>query len=219
FGVAHRRDHLPGLVQRHGQGGLVQLQAPAVDMDHLAGGIDPQALLTDDLPVDQHSPRGDQRLAGAPRAEAGPGQHPLQPLPLRAVQVTRPAAILPGAAERPSLPVAQRHVAGRGEGAAASAGALAGRHQAAAPRAISSRASRRYALRPFVEEAKEMIGSAATEASGNLTVRLMVVWKTLSGKASTTRWQTSRAWSVRGSNIVIRMPSISRRGLIRSWTF
>lgn len=64
-----------------------------------------------------------------------------------------------------------------------------------------------------------MIGSAATEASGNFTVRLMVVWKTLSGKASTTRWQTSRACRVRGSNMVMTMPSISSRGLMRSWTF
>src|SRR5699024_7251016 len=38
-------------------------------------------------------------------------------------------------------------------------------------------------------------------------------------KASTTRWHTSRACSVRGSNMVIRMPSSSRRGLMRSCTF
>ena len=63
------------------------------------------------------------------------------------------------------------------------------------------------------------MGSAATVASGNFTVRLMTVSKTLSPKASTIRAMTSRECRVRESNIVASTPSICRRGLSRSWTF
>lgn len=61
-----------------------------------------------------------------------------------------------------------------------------------------------------------VIGSAASVASGNFTVREMTVWKTLSPKCSTTEPTTSRLWRVRPSNIVARMPSIVRPGLSRS---
>ena len=63
------------------------------------------------------------------------------------------------------------------------------------------------------------MGSAATVASGNLTVRLMTVSNTVSPNASTTLAMTSRAWRVRPSNIVARMPSIVSDGLRRSCTF
>ena len=64
-----------------------------------------------------------------------------------------------------------------------------------------------------------MIGSPATVVSGNLTVRLITVWNTLSPNASTTRSSTSRLWSVRPSYIVPTMPSTASSGLSRSVTF
>ena len=63
-----------------------------------------------------------------------------------------------------------------------------------------------------------MIGSPATVASENFTVRLMTVWKTVSPHAETRRSMTSRLWRVRPSNIVPRTPSISSLGLSRSRT-
>ena len=63
-----------------------------------------------------------------------------------------------------------------------------------------------------------VIGSPATVVSGKRTVRVTSVSKTLSPNTSTTRPRTSRAWTVRRSNIVMRMPVRCSRGLIRSRT-
>ena len=61
-----------------------------------------------------------------------------------------------------------------------------------------------------------VIGSAARDASGNFTVRLMTVWNTWSPKWSTTERTTSRLCRVRLSYMVARMPSTWSRGLSRS---
>src|SRR5699024_3992644 len=91
--------------------------------------------------------------------------------------------------------------------------------QGAPPRAMSSRARRREASEPACLGARLVIGSAATEASGNFTVRLITDSKTFSPKASVTRAMTSFECKVRESNMVARIPSISSEGLSRSWTF
>ena len=53
------------------------------------------------------------------------------------------------------------------------------------------------------------MGSPATVVSGNRTVRVITVWKTVSPKASTSRPSTSRPCSVRESYIVATIPSTS----------
>ena len=63
--------------------------------------------------------------------------------------------------------------------------------QAATPRATSSRASWRYCSAPACVGANVRIGSAATVASGNLTVRPIIVSVTWSPNASRTRSTTS----------------------------
>ena len=142
FGVAHRGDDAAGLVQHERQRGLVELQPAAVDVDHLGGGVHAHALLLDHHAVDPHPAAGDQRLAGAARAETGPGQHLLQTLPALAMRLGG-AVVGGGRGQGPPLAVTQAHVPRRREGAASAArapGAVRG-HQAAAPREMSSRAS------------------------------------------------------------------------------
>ena len=63
-----------------------------------------------------------------------------------------------------------------------------------------------------------VIGSPATVVSGNRTVRVITVSKTVSPNASSTRANTSRPCSVRPSYIVARMPSSLSVGLSRSRT-
>src|ERR1022692_3668395 len=64
-----------------------------------------------------------------------------------------------------------------------------------------------------------VIGSPATEASGNRTVRLITVWKTLSPNPATTPASTSRVCRVRESYIVASSPSMVSFGLSRLDTF
>src|SRR5699024_10971510 len=86
------------------------------------------------------------------------------------------------------------------------------------PRWMTSRASARAACAPGELGAHVVMGSPATVVSGNRTVRVTSVSKTFSPNTSTTRPSTSRAWTVRRSNIVMRMPVRCRRGLMRSRT-
>ena len=64
-----------------------------------------------------------------------------------------------------------------------------------------------------------MIGSPATDVSGKRTVRVITESKTVSPKTSMTRDITSRLCEVRRSNIVTKMPRISRLKFNRSRTF
>ena len=62
------------------------------------------------------------------------------------------------------------------------------------------------------------MGSPATDVSGKRTVRVITVSKTVSPKTSMSRSITSRACSVRRSNMVTRMPRTSRSKFRRSRT-
>src|SRR5215207_6408762 len=80
--VAHRRDHARGLVHGVGDAVLADLDPHAVDGDLVRGGVHPHAL-HGDLRAVHADPAGlDHVLADPPRADAGAGQHLLQPLAL-----------------------------------------------------------------------------------------------------------------------------------------
>src|SRR5262249_51821118 len=91
-------------------------------------------------------------------------------------------------------------------------------HALAASRASTSPARRRYASAAELPGANEVIGSPATAASGNFTVRWIAVPKTRSPKPCLTVASTSRLCSVLGSYIVGRTPTTSRCGLVRLFT-
>ena len=68
---------------------LRRAQRTAVDLDAVARGIDPRGQRVDRLAVDGHGALDDQRLALAPRGDAGVGEDLLQALAALLLAVLR----------------------------------------------------------------------------------------------------------------------------------